>query len=223
MKRDFLKSLGLTDEVIDKIMAENGADITAARGELATTQQQLAAARTENEGLKTQLAERDKDIDALRKDKGNSEELNQKLTELQGKYDTDTKSLQDKLDQQARDYAAEKYLDGFKFSSKAARKSAFAEFKAKNLKLTDGKFEGADDFMAALKKEDPSMFASDEPDDAGSKGKGGNGGDGGKGGDNKPQFSHSNNGNEGGNEGGDKNPFAFKFQTVRNNNTNGGN
>lgn len=229
MKRDFLKNLGLADDVIDKIMAENGADINAARGELATVQQQLQAAQTESAGLKTQLAERDKDIEALRKDKGSSEELTAKLTELQTKYETDTKSLQEKLDQQARDHAAEKFLDGYKFSSKAARKSAFAEFKAKNLKLTDGKFEGAEEFMAALKKEDPTMFAADDKppkggDNGGANGDGNGSGNGGNNAGNggKPHFSNPNAGNGDGGDGGSANPFSFNFQTVRKSNTNGG-
>ncbi len=34
MKREFLKNLGLEDEVIDKIMAENGKDIEKAKGDL---------------------------------------------------------------------------------------------------------------------------------------------------------------------------------------------
>ena len=62
MKRDFLKNLGLADDVIDKIMAENGADINAARGELATVQQQLQAAQTESAGLKITVNGEEVDI-----------------------------------------------------------------------------------------------------------------------------------------------------------------
>lgn len=208
MKRDFLKNLGLTDDVIDKIMAENGADINAARGELATVQQQLQAAQTESAGLKTQLAERDKDIEALRKDKGSSDELTAKLTELQTKYETDTKALQDKLAAQAYDHAADKYLDGFKFSSTSARKAVLAEFRSKAFKMTDdGKFEGAAEYMEGLKKSDPSAFAKEEGD-GGDEGNGGNGGQ-----QKPPHFSNpQGNGNNGG---GQSNPFSFSFNAVR--------
>lgn len=208
MKRDFLKNLGLTDDVIDKIMAENGADINAARGELATVQQQLQAAQTESAGLKTQLAERDKDIEALRKDKGSSDELTAKLTELQTKYETDTKALQDKLAAQAYDHAADKYLDGFKFSSTSARKAVLAEFRSKAFKMTDdGKFEGAAEYMEGLKKSDPSAFAKEEGD-------GGDEGNSGSGGQQKPPHFSNPQGN-GNNGGGQSNPFSFSFNAVR--------
>ena len=53
MKRDFLEALGLEKETVDKIMAENGADLerekaktTAARADLADAQGKLSAAQT---------------------------------------------------------------------------------------------------------------------------------------------------------------------------------
>ena len=49
MKRDFLEALGLEKETVDKIMAENGADLerekaktTAARADLADAQGKLS-------------------------------------------------------------------------------------------------------------------------------------------------------------------------------------
>ena len=50
MKRDFLEALGIEKDVIDKIMAENGKDINAAKGEFATLQQELESTK---EQLKT--------------------------------------------------------------------------------------------------------------------------------------------------------------------------
>ena len=50
MKRDFLKGLGLSDEAIDSVMAENGRDIEslkAAQNELATVKQQLDEAKAQ--------------------------------------------------------------------------------------------------------------------------------------------------------------------------------
>lgn len=49
MKRDFLKELGIADDVVDKIMAENGKDIEATKGKFADYEdikQQLEAAKT---------------------------------------------------------------------------------------------------------------------------------------------------------------------------------
>ena len=51
----------------------------------------------ENNELKTQIATRDKDIEELKKAAAGDAELTAKYDELQGKYDKDTKDLQDKL------------------------------------------------------------------------------------------------------------------------------
>ena len=55
MKRDFLKGLGLSDEAIDSVMAENGRDVQelkALRSELEAAKQELAAARVQAGDLK---------------------------------------------------------------------------------------------------------------------------------------------------------------------------
>ena len=68
MKREFLKELELTDEVIDKIMAENGKDIEkhktqaeTVRAELDTVKGQLSEANKQIEGFK------DLDVDGIKK------------------------------------------------------------------------------------------------------------------------------------------------------------
>ncbi len=60
MKREDLKALGLADEVIDKIMAENGKDIEKHKGE-------AAAAKASTEQLTKQLGERDAQLEELKK------------------------------------------------------------------------------------------------------------------------------------------------------------
>lgn len=76
MKTEFLKELGLTQEQIDKIMAENGKDVekykTAAEG-----------SKAELDGLKTQLAERDTQLKELQANAGDNTTLKQQLEALQ--------------------------------------------------------------------------------------------------------------------------------------------
>ncbi len=69
MKREDLKVLGLTDEQIEKVMAENGKDIEAAKASLKT-------AETNAEQFKTQLEELATTL------KAKPEELKSKITEL---------------------------------------------------------------------------------------------------------------------------------------------
>lgn len=172
MTREFLKNLGLEDAAIDSILNENMQDIgkekaktTAAKTDLADAQEKLTAAQTELEGLK--------------KAGGDIGKLQQQLTELQTKYDTDTKALQVQLDDRDYSDAITGFITdkGLKFSSKSAEKAFIAAFKEKKLERKDGSFVGADDFLEAQKKADPEAFAPDKapPRIVGPMGGGGNG------------------------------------------------
>lgn len=87
------------------------------------------------------------------------------LGSLQSKYDSDTQTLRSQLDSQAFDFAAEKFISGYRFSSKAAEKAALADFKAKGLKASNGVFgEDAAAFMEEYRNSDPAAFLSDGHD-----------------------------------------------------------
>ena len=60
MKREDLKNLGLTDEQIEKVMAEHGKDITS-------LQEKVNGLTNERDGLKSQLDERDQQLVDLQK------------------------------------------------------------------------------------------------------------------------------------------------------------
>ena len=173
MTREFLKKLGLEDAAIDQILDENMDDIgkekaktTAAKAALTEAQSQLTAAQTELEGLKTAGG----DIAAVR----------QQLTELQAKYDTDTKALQGQLAD--RDYgdAISRAIAGrgLKFSSKSAERAFTAALREQKLALKDGELTGLDDFIKAQKEADPEAFAPDKAPPrivTGNSGRGGHG------------------------------------------------
>ena len=157
MTREFLKKLGLEDAAIDQILDENMDDIgkekaktTAAKAALTEAQGQLTAAQTELEGLKTAGG----DIAAVR----------QQLTELQAKYDTDTRALQGQLAD--RDYgdAISRAIAGrgLKFSSKSAERAFTAALREQKLTLKDGELTGLDDFIKAQKEADPEAFAPEK-------------------------------------------------------------
>lgn len=162
MKREDLKAKGLTDEQIDFVMAENGKDINALKDANAQKDQQITALTTERDGLKTQLADRDKDIEDLKKQKGNTDELNQKLTDLQTKYDTDTQALRDKMDAQARSHAAEQFYGNVEFTSGFAKKAAIKEFMEAGLEFKDGAYVDADKFLEKQRADNPDAFKAKE-------------------------------------------------------------
>ena len=112
--------------------------------ELNGVKEQLGAANTTIQSYK------DMDIDGIKKS----------ATEWQQKYETDTKSLQEKLDAQATEFAARTYLGGFQYADELVKDAIYDKFMAKKFKRSeDGKFEGADAWMEEMKKSYPSAFA----------------------------------------------------------------
>lgn len=214
MKREELEALGLTKEQIDSVMTINGNDQNSLKAQIAQKDQTITTLTTERDGLKTQVADRDKDIEKLKKDAGDNADLNQKLNDLQSKYDTDTKALEERLDKQAKDHAIEQLFNGVKFTSSYAKKAAIAEFREANHEFKDGAYVGGDAILKQMQKDNPDAFVT-EDDKVKDKDKDGNGGkDQPEGGEKKPKFTQSLSGKEG-DGGGEKNPFKFNFQSVR--------
>jgi len=116
--------------------------------ELAETKKLLDEANTTIQSYK------DMDIEGIKKSASDWEE----------KYKTDTKALNEKLEKQATEFAAEKYMGKFQFTSPLVAKAAMAEFMAQGFKRgEDGTFLGADDFMAKMKESNPGAFVVETP------------------------------------------------------------
>jgi len=67
MKRDFLKELGIDEEAINKIMAENGKDINNAKGEVEKTAAELEQTKKDLAAANETL-EKFKDYDVIKSD-----------------------------------------------------------------------------------------------------------------------------------------------------------
>ena len=165
MKRDFLKKLipDITDEVIDAILNEHGKGISAVEKELTEAKEKLSTVTTENDDLKGQLKSRDKDLEALKEQVAGHEDLTTQLGNLQKKYDDDTKSLNEKLEAQAYDFDAERFLAGYEFSSDYAKKAILSEFKEQKFKrdTESREFLGGKEWMEKLKEKSPSAFKAE--------------------------------------------------------------
>lgn len=154
MKREFLKELELTDEVIDKIMAENGKDIEkhktqseTVRAELDTVKGQLAEANKQIEGFK------DLDVDGIKK----------AADEWKEKYETAEKDYRAKVAEMEFDNLLGGKLADVKFTSEYAKKGVFEEIKGKGLKVENGSILGFDEVFNAIKEAQPNAFESDNP------------------------------------------------------------
>lgn len=171
------------------------------------SKEKFTAKETELSGVKQQLEEanatiqsyKDMDIDGIKESAATWEQ----------KYKDDTAALNKKLQDQQTEFAARTYLGSFQFSDDLVKEAVYAKFMSKNFTFKDGKFEGADAFMADLKKSYPTSFKA-EADPTGGDGNGaGNGsgtGSGSGSGSGSPSGNPTGNQN-GGNPNGNRRPW----------------
>lgn len=171
MKRDFLKELGLADDLIDKILDENGKDIDREKQKATQAKEDLAA-------VQEQLTARDKDIEELKKTSGDAEDIRKQLEELQGKYTKETEAYKAQLADRDYSDAMNRAVSakGIKFSSKAAEKAYLADLKEKHLTLKDGALDGFEEWHKAQVEADPTAFQTGKPAPTFAKPVGGGGG-----------------------------------------------
>lgn len=88
------------------------------------------------------------------------ESLQNKLKELQGKYDKETEAYRAQLAQRDYQTAIDKAIadSGVKFSSKSAEKAFRAGIGDSKLEMKDGALDGFDKYLEKAKSEDPSAF-----------------------------------------------------------------
>lgn len=152
MKRKFLEDLGLDKDAIDKVMAENGADIEAAKAD-------YDALKQERDSLAAQVTERDGQLETLRKSAGENEALTKQIADLQAEnlaarqqYESDMKEL--KLSTAIKlalgDAAQDTELVAGLFD------------KSKLILSEDGKVTGLEEQLKALKKEKAFLFKEEK-------------------------------------------------------------
>ena len=88
------------------------------------------------------------------------ESLQNKLKELQGKYDKETEAYKAQLAQRDYQSAIDKAIadSGVKFSSKSAEKAFRAGIGDSKLEMKDGALDGFDKYLEKAKSDDPSAF-----------------------------------------------------------------
>lgn len=156
MKREFLEAMGLEKENVDKIMAENGADLEKEKAK-------TAAAKADLEKAQTALSDREKDLEELKKTAGDAETTKKQLEELQDKYTKETEAHKAEIAERDYDAAVASHVADLKFSSKGAKAAFVADLKAKKLEIKDGKLDGFEKYLEDAKKADPEAFAPDKP------------------------------------------------------------
>ena len=202
------------EELIKRIQADSKLKIVNLEDGGYVAKEKLDAKITELSGVKTQLADANKEIQSY-KDM-DIEGIKKSAQEWENKYKTDTAALNDKLTAQERKHQTDMFFSGYEFTSKAAQAGIRMEFDKKEFKLEDGVFQGASDYMKSLMENEDYKGAfvlkEDKPDETDQ----GAGTGAGAGGNQKPLPTFAT-GSIGGNAGAgtDKNIFNFGFHRLR--------
>lgn len=156
MKRTDLEALNLSKETIDSIMNLHQQDEESHKTSVSAKDTEIAQLKSELESSKNQIQELQTKI-------GDAEDL--KTLKEQSKAEKE--AYEKKIEELQRSNATDKFFANYKFTSELAKSAAIAEFNKKELKLEDGKFLGAEDFMKQLQTENPAAFTAEGSDKEG--------------------------------------------------------
>ena len=172
-------------------------DLSARDTRIKTLDDTIKTRDTDLGNLRQQLADAGTDADKLSK-------LTTDFSNLQSKYDKDTKAYEKQLKDQQYKYAVRDFANQQKFTSQAAKRDFINSMLEKNFSIENDVIVGASDFVTAYTKENADAFAVETPPattpDA-----------------NKPHFVDTT--NPTGAPAGNPNPFNFNFVGVRPHNT----
>lgn len=171
---EILKAVGLEipadkKEEFDKAMAENYKTINEVNG----IKKKLTEAETDRDSYKAKYAEdiaqRDGDLENLKKqlaeagaDKTKLEELTNKFSTLQNDYNNAKTEYEKKMVAQKKEFMVRSCVDGLKFTSNSAKKAFLADVIAKDLQVEGDKLLGFDDFVSAYKEQDSGAFVVED-------------------------------------------------------------
>ena len=167
-------------------------DLSARDTRIKTLDDTIKARDTDLGNLRTQLENAGTDADKLSK-------LTTDFTDLQNKYDKDTKAYEKQLKDQAYKYAVKEFTDKLNFTSQAAKRDFVKSMMEKNFTIENDIIVGASDFVTAYTKDNADAFVV-EPTTPPA-------------GNDKPHFVDTT--NPQGTPSGTPNPFNFNFTGVR--------
>lgn len=151
MKTEFLKSLGLEQDVIDKIMAENGKDIAAEKAKTTKTESERDSYKEQLDTATSSL-EKFKDVDPAAM-QSEIAKLNQQIKDQQAAFDAKE--------------ADRVFNDAVKSAIKEAggrnEKAVMAMLDMDALKASKNQTEDIKKALETVKESDAYLFGSDEP------------------------------------------------------------
>lgn len=157
--RDFLKTLGIEGDNLEKIMTEVGKDkgISAEKVEL---QSKIDDLTSQNETLTGQIKERDDQLNTLKKSVGDNEELKAQIKSLQDENKQTTTDYQTKLSEQSKNFKIDSALRDAKARNP---KTVKALLDLDKVSVDGDNLVGFNDQLEAVKKDNDFLFEPSEP------------------------------------------------------------
>lgn len=162
MKREFLKELGLTDEQIDRVMAENGKDIEKYKSDLETKEKELETKETELETLQGQLEAANKQIEDFKE--MDIEGIKQAADDYKEKYEKAKQDAEAEIEALKFEHSLESALTKAGAKNVKAVKALLDIESLRNSKNVDSDLETA---ITTLKETDSYLFGDVEPEGTG--------------------------------------------------------
>ena len=150
MTKKQLEDLGLSKEQIDSVMKINEDDI---KNEKSVSSTQIQNLQAENDGLKSQVSDRDKQLETLKTSAGDNEALTKQIADLQAENTKAKESYEAEMNQLKVDFAVEKALSGAKAKNIKAVKAL--------LDLSDAKFDKEGNVKGLQEQIDKLVTAND--------------------------------------------------------------
>lgn len=171
MQRKFLEGLqieglenGLPKEIIDSIMNENGKDVEATKtklsGQIENLQSEL---NSKDEMLNNVNSEIEKykgmDIESIKK---SATEWEEKYKNFETQSKADKEAFEKKLQDQQYEFAVKEFVGQHNFTSDFTKNAFIEDFKKQGLKLNEGKFLGAEDYIKQFQEKNQGVFVIKE-------------------------------------------------------------
>ena len=151
MKRKFLEDLGLEGDVVDKIMAESGKDLTSAKARIDELTEQLNVKEETIKQKNGRIAELEKvDIEAIKKEQF-------ELGKMEGSKEIEDFKRQNAID---KEYSKEFEIEGKKYKVKD-RKGLQGYIDPKKIKYENNEVSGLVEQFPEIVKTSPYLFETD--------------------------------------------------------------
>ena len=152
MKTEFLKGFGLSDEDIQKILAENGKDVEREKAKTEAATEEAKEFKKKNEDLSNKVKELSEKADSV-------DEYKSQLEKIKGEIEEKEKLEKQEAEDKALTEAIEAVLGDKEFTSDYVRRGLIADMKTEIAK-EENKSKSYADIYEGLTKDKPGIFAN---------------------------------------------------------------